>query len=185
VQLQRTGGLAVAVFLALWGCSPPVARVVDGTAGSAPTGPFVAQAADFADFRAWDSFVLDGPAAVDGGQHTTGVRTVYLNRPPPSGQVAFPLGTVIVKTIVPNPAFPDALRTFAMAKRGGRFNHAGAVDWEWFELDVTASPPAILWRGVGPPIGDTYEGEASCNGCHALAASNDFVQSPPLALSRF
>jgi hypothetical protein len=174
VELRR-----IAMALALTACGgPETARQAD--AGSAPM-PFTATADDFAGFTGWPALVLDGPAMVDAAMHTTGVRTVYLNQAPPAGALAFPIGTVIVKTIVANPAFPSAVRTFAMAKRGRGYNSSGAVGWEWFELDPTQSPPAILWRGLGPPVGDTYNGESSCNGCHILAVGNDFVHSLPLA----
>src|SRR3954454_22431252 len=107
-----------------------MARVV---AAQTPSGPFEATAADFAGYASWPAQVIDGPPAIDAAMHTTGVRTIYVNERPPVGAVAFPIGTVIVKTIVANPSFPTAVRTFAMTKRGRGFNTAGAVGWEWFE----------------------------------------------------
>jgi hypothetical protein len=175
----RLLGWAVAVGLA--GCGGQDVAPVGDAGAEAMQMPFSATADDFAGFTGWPALVLNGPPVVDAAMHTEGVRTVYLKAPPPPGAVAWPIGTVIVKTIVPNPAFPTAERVFAMTKRGRGFNSAGAVGWEWFELDPTQSPPMIVWRGLGPPVGDTYNGDASCNGCHVLAVSNDFVHSLQLS----
>ena len=71
-----------------------------------------------------------------------------------------------------------------MVKRGGDFNEAGATGWEWLELKIGEGDPAILWRGVGPPVGEGYAQGATCNDCHGSAKKNDFVQSTPLTLDR-
>lgn len=45
---------------------------------------------------------------------------------------------------------------------------------------------SLLWRGVGPPNGDTYGGDMNgCNLCHAACAANDYVSSPLLRLGSF
>ena len=100
------------------------------------------------------------------------------------------MGTIIVKhsdgTGDPDNQGP---RTFAMVKRGGDYNLAGAMDWEWFELlqanpEDATSPWQISWRGLGPPLGSGYGGGGSeCNTCHSAASGNDYVQAEPLQLS--
>jgi hypothetical protein len=80
-------------------------------------------------------------------------------------------------------------QTFAMAKRGAPFNALGATGWEWFELVESAqsTTPAIKWRGIAPPAGETYAGVmgGACNTCHALGSANDFVPSAELSLDLF
>jgi hypothetical protein len=107
---------------------------------------------------------------------------VYVNHPPSAGDTAFRIGTVIVKVLEHDEDGDE--RIFAMAKRGKGFNAAGAVDWEWFELQRgSGGAPIIAWRGLGPPEGSAYhETGTSCNDCHAAASSNDFVLSPHLKL---
>lgn len=146
---------------------------------------FIALTRDFEGFEQWQSFALDGGSvpAADGGVsdvHTGVSRTVYLNKKPASGQTAFPVGTVIVKQ-------SDTGQIFAMTKRGGDYNSKGAPGWEWFELKRTDTQQlAIVWRGVGPPNGESYnQGTATCNDCHVGAVSNDYVKSPQLRLSAF
>jgi hypothetical protein len=74
-----------------------------------------------------------------------------------------------------------------MEMRGGNFDPEGAVSWEWFELqNVDADNVRIVWRGNGPPNGETYGGDsATCNDCHAGAKSNDFVWTTGFLLSSF
>lgn len=143
---------------------------------------FLAFSSTFAPFRSWTSFHSDGPT--DDGTvpaDVLGPRTQYINTPPPHGASEFPVGTVIVE------ARESGLqKIFAGVKRGGGFNTGGATNWEWFEL--TDAPVTIVWRGVGPPLGDTYGGDPSggCNACHAkCGAANDYVCSPRLALGAF
>jgi hypothetical protein len=69
-------------------------------------------------------------------------------------------------------------------KRGGDFNAAGAKNWEYFELQE--NPVKYIWRGLGPPLGDTYGGDPNgCNNCHEQCAANDYICSPKLQLSSF
>ena len=143
---------------------------------------FLAFSSTFAPFRTWLSFHSDGPAS-DGTvpPDVLGPRTQYINLPPPHGASEFPVGTVIVEA-----RESGDHKIFAAVKRGGGFNTGGATNWEWFEL--TDAPVTIVWRGVGPPIGDTYGGDPNggCNACHArCGASNDYVCSPRLALGAF
>lgn len=154
-----------------------------GAAGGDGAAPetFLAFTTTFADFRSWPAFHSDGPA--DDGTlppDVLGPRTQYLRQLPPHGASEFPVGTVIVEA-----RESGAKKIFAGVKRGGGFNAGGAVDWEWFEL--SEGPVTIVWRGVGPPIGDTYGGDpdGGCNACHAKCAGNDHVCSARLALATF
>lgn len=162
-----------------------IAAGVLGACGSG-SGPgdasetFLAFTSTFAPFRSWPSFHSDGP--VNDGTFppdVLGPRTQYINALPPHGASEFPVGTAIVEA-------RESGKIFAGVKRGGGFNATGATNWEWFEL--TDAPVAIVWRGVGPPIGDTYGGDPNggCNACHIkCGANNDFVCSPRLALGSF
>jgi hypothetical protein len=156
-----------------------------GGGGSDPgTGAFLAFPRDFAEFKTWTSFDLG--ADQDDGITVAGARRAYLNRVPPHGSTAFPLGTIIVKTIGEEMAVPG--QTFAMAKRGAPFNALGAVGWEWFELvEVPDALPILRWRGITPPTGEMYGGVSggACNTCHAMGSANDFVPSVELSLTQF
>ncbi|MEW5743002.1 MAG: hypothetical protein AB1938_29065 [Myxococcota bacterium] len=149
--------------------------------GEPPGNSSIALERDFADYRAWPSYVLEpGP---DGGDidpaHTSNPRTVYINHVPDAGVAAFPEGTLIVKE--------SPFNLFAMGKRGGEYNAAGAKGWEWFELlrDESTGRVTIKWRGLGPPAGESYaEAGQTCNACHGLYAVNDSVMSAPLQVVR-
>ena len=151
--------------------------------GGDPDTPdtFLAFSTTFAPFRSWTSFHSDGPA--DDGTFTPdvlGPRTQYINKLPPPGSEEFPVGTVIVE------ARENAgMKIFAGVKRGGGFNSGGAANWEWFELQD--NPVKIVWRGLGPPLGDTYGGDPNggCNTCHTKCAANDYVCSSKLSLATF
>jgi len=151
-----------------------------------PDAPFVfiAFPSTFQPFRTWTSFHSDGPA--DDGTFPAdvlGPRTQYINMPPPHGATEFPIGTVIVEA-----RESGGNKIFAGVKRGFDYNKTGAKNWEWFELLETDGVVTILWRGVGPPDGESYGGDPNggCNTCHAsCGASNDYVCSPKLQLSTF
>lgn len=159
-----------------------------GACGGGGGGPgdasqnFLAFSSTFAPFRSWTSFHSDGPT--DDGTFppdVLGPRTQYINMPPPHGVTEFPVGTVIVEA-----RESGTQKIFGAVKRGGGFNAGGATNWEWFEL--TDAPVTIVWRGVGPPLGDTYGGDPNggCNSCHLrCGAGNDYVCSPHLALASF
>jgi hypothetical protein len=75
-----------------------------------------------------------------------------------------------------------------MAKRGAEFNRA-APGWEWFELENLECPDdrvKVIWRGVGPPLGENYGGDpnAGCNTCHT-DCGNDGVCAKALSLTNF
>lgn len=162
--------------------------VACGSSGKSDDGrsgdTFLAVADDFTGYHSWQSFdVTDGAALV--GIHDGSTVTEYLNAPPPSGSKEFPVGTIIVKEATGG-TIPHEI--FAMVKRGGGFN-SGAPGWEWFELEnVTGTDDRakVLWRGFGPPNGETYGGDpnAGCNTCHT-ACGNDAVCAKPLALTNF
>ena len=164
-----------------------IACVVGGC-GAAPTGTdaatgdvFLAFSSTFAEFRTWTSFHSDGPAAGTYPDDVLGPRTQCLNRLPPPGSSEFPVGAIIVEA-----RESGAMHILAGVKRGGGYNAGGARGWEWFEL--VENPVAIVWRGVGPPNGETYGGDpdGGCNSCHAACgAANDYVCSPHLQLAGF
>lgn len=150
--------------------------------------PFIALQRDFQAFSSWEHFHLEGGG--NGTPHTGGNRDIYINKRPPRGATQFPTGTLIVKRTdgVGDPE-NGGPRTFAMVKRGGDYNKAGALNWEWFELiqsnpDDASSPWQISWRGLGPPVGGQYgSNDGGCNGCHGQGVANDYVQAPVLQLS--
>lgn len=157
--------------------------VVVASCGGHPAGDdagdtFVAFAPSFAAFRTWPMFhddLVDGSGTLPPG--VAGARDQYLNMLPPTGSTAFPIGAIVVEV-------RDDGKIFASVKRGGGFNAAGCKDWEFFEL--AEDPVSITWRGLGPPLGDTYGGDPNgCNLCHVQCASNDYVCSPKLQLASF
>jgi hypothetical protein len=154
---------------------------------------FIALDGDFAGFRGWRRVPL-GDAPLVG--HPPGPRFGYVSRDAGKGAMAYPLGTIIVKTVEPTAA-PETWELFAMAKRGGGFNAEGARDWEFFRLRWVAGAPHILSRGLNAidpeadggggytgNLGDVFAG--LCNGCHGTKASaaTDHVLSPALAPGR-
>lgn len=156
------------------------------TPDSEPTNTgdvFVAFAESFRGYHSWESFdVTDGAAAT--GIHDGSTVTAYLNRRPASQSPEFPVGTMIVKEPSGGTTAP---RIFASVKRGGGYN-ATVPGWEWFEIENLGDGNdgvRIVWRGVGPPAGETYGGDpnAGCNTCHK--SCTDAVCAPPLALENF
>jgi len=144
-----------------------------------PTGDvFIAFSSAFEGFRSWTSFHSEGPAPGTQPPEILGPRTEYLNEVPPGGALEFPIGTIIVEAIEDGSG-----HIVAAVKRGGDYN--GGRNWEWFE--IKEDPIAIVWRGVGPPNGETYGGDPEgCNSCHAACgAGNDLRCSPYLKLSSF
>jgi hypothetical protein len=144
--------------------------------------PYIALERDFQDFERWTKIDLSQRPAV-GETHAEGEAHEYVNQLPPRGAQAFPVGTILVKSVSRSAKEQDVL---AMVKRGGGYNRDGAPGWEWFELrrrpDETL---AIVWRGMSPPSGEGYGGDpmGGCNGCHQMATKNDFVLARALALS--
>ena len=145
---------------------------------------FVAVIEDFRGYHSWEGFDATDDAALV-GIHDGSTVTEYLSRRPPSGAKEFAVGTIIVKEATGGTL---AHEVFAMVKRGGGFN-SGAPGWEWFELgnlDDGKDGVKQIWRGFGPPMGDTYGGDANagCNTCHT-ECGNDAVCAKPLKLSSF
>jgi hypothetical protein len=183
----------LAASLAIFSCagSPDSAQGSDSCLAALPqrqTEPpagstYLAFAQDFQGYHSWPSYDTTKDADLV-GIHDGSVVTEYINRLPPSGSTEFPLGTLVVKEATGG-TIPHEI--FAMAKRGGSFN-AVATGWEWFELENLACADdrvKLLWRGVGPPIGEVYGGDpnAGCNGCHA-DCGNDAVCAKALQLSK-
>ena len=180
-----TFGVALVVAAATAACGSGGTDAPPGE-GTTTASTFLAFGGDFAGFRDWSSYKVTDDPKVSAGIHTSGPRTEYLNHKPAHGSTSFPIGTVIVKEFAGTAAAPGQI--FAMVKRGGGFNAAGANGWEWFELTVAKDESiAIVWRGVGPPSGEKYGGDPTggCNGCHGAASNNDSVQSANLRLSSF
>ena len=150
---------------------------------------FLASVQDFSCYRKWTSFPGVGPPGApqptmpDGGLHS-GPLTTYVNQTPPHGSTSFPVGTIIVKE-QNDPALTDR-QVFAMVKRGGDYNPAGAVNWEFYELqNVDECNVSIVWSGL-PLGGDPYASNPQvCNDCHIMAEDNDFVWTQGLELSSF
>ncbi|MBX5482265.1 MAG: hypothetical protein IRZ16_10580 [Myxococcaceae bacterium] len=167
--------LLIAAALVVGACGP-----AEEPGGQRTT--FIALAKDFQGFEDWEPFPLPANAVDPADPHSGGPRTIYLNRRPPGGSTAFPVGTMIVKA--PTGEGAEERQTFAMVKRGGTYNQAGATGWEWFELaTATDGSVAIVWRGLGPPVGESYgNAGTTCNDCHKSAAANDFVKAPALQL---
>jgi hypothetical protein len=148
-------------------------------------GSFLAFETSFRGFREWSAF----PAAIDDGiadsPHLAGRRTAYLNQRPPTGSTSYPVGTIIVKEIINDD--PTQNDVVARVKRGGTYNTRGATGWEWFELrNGVEGGTGILWRGVGPPSGESYLGnvEGGCNACHG-GGDDVSILLPALQLSNF
>lgn len=169
------------------GCGSPASADDDGSSTREQrikSGVFVAVAKDFRGFHSWDSYDVTAGAAL-AGIHDGSTVTEYLIDSPPHGAKEFPVGTIIVKEATGGTI---AHEMFAMVKRGGGFND-GAPGWEWFDLSPVndgKDSVTIVWRGFGPPAGDTYGGDAKagCNTCHT-ECGNDAVCAKPLALSSF
>jgi hypothetical protein len=154
---------------------------------------FLAQNADFADYKSWPNVVVGTGPVTDG--HPSQDRVVYINAVPADDADTFDVGTIMVKEGSGKEAeggTGDEIH--AMVKRGGSFNAAGAAGWEWFELaPSTTGSLLIKWRGEQPPDGESYgcvagvcdTGFGGCNECHSGARANDFVLSEPLTLGRF
>lgn len=150
----------------------------DATSDGGGSGTFIAFNNSFTDFRSWTTFhsQLDDPnGTLPAG--VAGPRDQYINKLPPTGSTEFPIGTIIVEV-------RDNGKIFAGVKRGGGYNSDGAKNWEYFELQE--NPVMYIWRGLGPPLGDTYGGDPNgCNNCHVQCAANDYICSPKLQLSSF
>lgn len=144
--------------------------------------PFIAFERDFQGFRRWPSIALPEREA-QGLTHLDGRRTEFVNARPPAGASTFPVGTILVKEIDTGKRGHHQL--FAMVKRGGGYNAQGARGWEWFELrEREDGSVGVNWRGLNAPSGEGYGGDPAggCNGCHEIAADNDFVRASALRL---
>jgi hypothetical protein len=80
-------------------------------------GTLIAFTPAFEGWRTWEKFSL-GEGSAQGQAHLAGPRTEYLNKRPPKGSTAFPVGTIIVKELEVG-TLGDR-KVFAMVKRGGR-----------------------------------------------------------------
>jgi hypothetical protein len=157
----------------------------------AEAGEFIALPRDFAGYAKWWSVEV-GEGSVD-ESHLGVKRRVYVNRRPEPGATSFPVGTILVKTGAGGELDGTVgHEVHAMVKRGGTFNAAQAVGWEWFELEQDKDAPGVVWRGERAPNGEGYlcqssdpDGgviEVDCNQCHTAGRQNDFVLGPELSL---
>jgi hypothetical protein len=181
IFLFVTALVAVLVNALASACSPASSAPSDPANTSATTPartPFIAFARDFQVFRAWER--IDLPSERHQGlTHVAGKRREYLSQRPPPGATQFPVGTILVKELVGAASSGHGL--FAMVKRGGDYNRAGARGWEWFELGEREGSVGIVWRGLNAPDGEGYgSGDplGGCNGCHDVGAANDYVRGP-------
>src|SRR3954451_2843981 len=94
---------------------------------------FIAYPADFQSFRSWPNKVEVGTAEVVGG-HDIGPRIVYMNQPPSGGE--FAVGAILVKAAEVDMSNPESWQIHARVKRGSGVNAQGAIDWEWFSLQI-------------------------------------------------
>ncbi len=177
-----SSAIAASVFAVAGASCGGGAGAPNGTSGG--DGPIIAFAKDFQGYHGWTAFDVTNDAAL-AGIHDGSTVIEYINHVPPGGLSEFPLGTIVVKEATGG-TIPHEL--FAMEKRGGGYNSA-LPGWEWFELqnlDDGSDGVQIVWRGFGPPNGDTYGGDAGsgCNTCH-LACNNDGVCATPLNLANF
>jgi len=158
---------------------------------------FEAQESDFAAFTSWTSFQLPDGDPLSNIVYPAGTRVAFLNRRPPSGATHYPTGTIIVKAIQRG-ASPQDWEIFAIAKRGGDYDAAGAVGWEFFLLAIDPDGvPRVASRGIapsddghgdmspGPAAGGYFAGGgiAPCNVCHGQSSrgASDYTMSPLLA----
>lgn len=166
---------------------PLVVFVLAASCTAAPEPP------EFVGVSHWTSFDRGvDPAHPD---DPTGHSTVYVDRLPPSGATAFPVGTHILR-VMGSGDDPTLWEAHGLVKVGGDFNAGGAVGWEYYGLDLSRDADGELvaatrWHGVGPPDGDGYAhlGDAGpvlgCNHCHGAATWNDSVIGPELQLVDF
>jgi len=151
-----------------------------------PSGPvFIALTSDFADYASWEKVVL-GDGVLEG--HPTGMRLGYRNMKPNS-QGIYPVGSILLKVITVS---PSEIEFFAMAKRGGGFNSAGALDWEFLTLKLgSTNAPVVFTRGDNPVdpdsavpnshgYGDPSATGVTCNRCHGVLGTErtDHILSP-------
>ncbi|HVZ75279.1 MAG TPA: hypothetical protein VHJ20_23035 [Polyangia bacterium] len=174
-MLARLQFGVVALVATAAGCVSPPATSDGGD-------EFVAFARDFQGFESWQQQTMTSETAT-GSTHVSGTRVVYINHLAPAGATEFPVGTLVVKRTEADG------KLFARAKRalhGGGFNTTGADGWEWFELAETDTHDvSIQWRGLGPPVGEVYGGNAvgGCNLCHKAAPANDYMLTPAFAIA--
>lgn len=151
--------------------------------GSGELETFIPMQRDFANFREWMAFDL-GDITIGG--HPPGHQTAYVNYPLEPGERAYRVGTIIVR-VIDSGSRPQDWDIFAMAKRGGDYNAAGAVGWEFFILRINADGiPVILGRGLAPTsnqLDPYHQGPGiTCNSCHGSpdARTTDSILSPVL-----
>jgi hypothetical protein len=178
------GVVAGLAWLALTSCGGGGDPAGSSSQPGVQSDTFLAFAEDFRGYHAWPSYDVTEDADLV-GIHDGSTVIEYIDELPPSGSLEFPLGTMVVKEATGG-TLPHEL--FAMAKRGPGYNR-DAPGWEWFELENLEDGRdgvKIIWRGAGPPIGETYGADldSGCNTCHT-DCGNDAVCAKALRLLDF
>ena len=162
-----------------------------------PVSEFIAQDSDVADFPNWYSqpFVADPLADI---VYPPGSRFGFINHPAPPGATSYPVGTIIIKAIE-NDKVPAHWELFGMSKRGGDYNAAGAIGWDFLLIRYENGVPHIYSSGLTPTVDGNPDmqaavnegsyfagGQIACDVCHGLKkyAPYDYIIDQPFELNR-
>lgn len=170
--------------------------------GKAATKPppvvqqFLVQDSDIADFTSWYSqpFVIDPIADIF---YPPGSRFGFINHVAAPGATSYPIGTIIIKAIE-NSKDPTTWQLFGMSKRGGDYNAAGAVGWDFFLPRFENGVPHIYSSGLTPTVDGNPDmgavnegsyfagGQIACDVCHGSKdyAPYDHIIDHPFELNR-
>ncbi|HEX4456565.1 MAG TPA: hypothetical protein VIA18_01265 [Polyangia bacterium] len=167
-----------------------------GSDMTSPVPEFIVQDSDVAGFTSWYSqpFVADPLSDI---VYPPGSRVGFINHLAPAGATAYPLGTIIIKAIE-NSTDPTTWELFGMSKRGGDYNAAGAVGWDFMLLRFQDGVPHIYSSGLtpivdgNPDMGAINEGsyfaggQIACDVCHGQKdyAPYDHIIDHPFELNR-
>jgi len=145
---------------------------------------FLALPSHFAQFKTWRQVELPDTPAEPGVVHFAGKRTLFVLGEHDANET-WPQGSIILKRAEFGDD-PTKWEVHAMAKRGGGYNLNGAVDWEWFDIELNASGDFYRIKSRGVKGGESYGNiapdapGADCNTCHLAAKDFDYVQSTVL-----
>lgn len=167
-----------------------------GAAKSPPVQQFIIQDSDIADFTSWYSqpFVADPSADI---VYPPGSRVGFINHVAAPGTTSYPVGTIIIKAIE-NSKDPTTWEMFGMSKRGGDYNAAGAVGWDFFLPRYQDGVPHIYSSGLTPTVDGNPDmgalnegsyfagGQIACDVCHGRKdyAPYDYIIDHPFELNR-
>ena len=161
-----------------------------------PVAQFQAQDSDVADFPSWHSqpFIADPLADI---VYPPGSRVGFINHAAAPGTTSYPIGTIIIKAIE-NDNVPAHWELFGMSKRGGDYNAAGAIGWDFLLIRYENGVPHIYSSGLTPTVDGNPDmgavnegsyfagGQIACDVCHGLKkyAPYDFIIDHPFELNR-